>query len=325
MKRFFTLFLLTSSIALFGQTYRVTVETYVSNKLEDKFSFSLKQGDVQTKGFDGKLYAKRYRAHGYPHRGLQEKMAIEKEEKLAKKNATLKPEERVKSMLESAKKALASAETRYSVAEGAKQSIEEKVKELEDLDALASKGSSTFTTEYNVYLKRNGLTEEDAKVEKLFRKRPRNTGDVDEIDLGSFCKMKLLKTADKKVMVSMDYSYSRIMTYFYSDGNNNDNTITKHPIVERFEKLDVNNLVLTVGKPYCYQFTRLTPEKARSLADALAQSGIFGGGDGQASESSAKEEASPLDTEGDYKEIKRKFFSDSGKVVRVVITLRFED
>ena len=91
--------------------------------------------------------------------------------------------------------------------------------------------------------------------------------------MGSFCKIKLIKSADKKIKVSLDYAYSRIMSYFYSDGNNNGNTITKHPITERFEKLDVKDLVLTVGKPYCYQFTRLSPEKARSLSEAMAQSG----------------------------------------------------
>ena len=81
---------------------------------------------------------------------------------------------------------------------------------------------------------------------------------------------------------------------------------------------------MTVGKPYCFQFARLTPEKASSLADALSQSGIFGGSDGS-STPVAKEETNPLDTEGDYKEVKRKFSSDSGKVVRVVISLRFEN
>lgn len=329
MKKFLTVFFLTSSIALFGQSYRINVETYVANKLEDKFSFTLKEGDTQTKGFDGRMLAKRYRANGYMHKGILEKEALEKEEKLAKRRAMLKPADKVKKMLDAARKACASAETRLATAEGAKEAAEQKVKELEELESLAARGAFSFQKAYDDYMKKNGLTEADEKVEKLFRKRPKDTGDVDEIDLGSFCRIKLEKASDKKVMVSLDYAYSRIMSYFYSDGNNNDNTITKHPIFERFEKLDVSNLVLTMGKQYCYQFARVSPEKARSLSDAMAQTGIFGGGDAtpsaNAQATQPEVEKNPLDTEGDFKEIKRKFASDSGKVVRVVITLKADN
>lgn len=327
MKKFLTLFLLVQSLAVFGQSYRISVETYVSNKLEDKFSFTLSEGKEQQKGFDGKLLSKRYRAQGFPHKGLLEKLAIEKEEKIAKRTAAMKPAERVKKMLDKARKALESAETRMTTVSGQKDSAEQKVKELEELESLATRGSSSFQSAYADYLKRNGLTAEDAKVEKLFRKRPRDTGDVEEIDIGSFCNMKILKASDKKVKVSMDYAYSRVMSYFYSDGNNNGNTITKHAIAERFEKLGVEDLILTVGKQYCYQFTRLTTEKARSLSEAMAQSGIFGGGSDEGGKQTTAEspEDKALDAEGDYKEIKRKYASSSGKVVRVVISLRFDN
>lgn len=327
MKKFLTLFILVNALTVWGQAYRISVETYVANKLEDKFSFTLKEGETQEKGFDGKILAKRYRANGYPHKGLLEKAALEKEEKATKKMLSMKPEERIKRMVDKTRKSLEAAETRLSIVSGQKESLEQKLKELEDLEALASRGSPSFMSEFNYYLKRKGLTAEDAKIEKLYRKRPVDTGDVDEIDMGSFCRIKLIKAADKKVKVSMDYAYSRIMSYFYSDGNNNSNTITKHPITERFEKLGVDNLILTVGKSYCYQFTRLSPEKARSLSEAMAQSGIFAGDSSQNGNASAPEiaEAKSLDTEGDYTEIKRKHSSDSGKVVRVVISLRFDN
>ena len=74
MKKYFSalLILACASVAT-AQTYRVSVETYVGNKLEDKFSFTLEQGEKQTKGFDGKLLAKRYRAKGYQHSQILKK------------------------------------------------------------------------------------------------------------------------------------------------------------------------------------------------------------------------------------------------------------
>lgn len=72
MKLFYTLAAMTLSTCAFAQSYLLTVETFVGNKLEDKMSFSLQVGEPQTKGFDGKLLAKRYRAKGFPNKRYAE-------------------------------------------------------------------------------------------------------------------------------------------------------------------------------------------------------------------------------------------------------------
>lgn len=320
MKFFTILFALSASCCALAQSYMVTVETIVGNRSEDKFCFSLEKGVKQTKGFDGKLLAKRYRAKGFPHRGLAAKAAQKAEEKKLEEFAELRPAEIVKKYLEQARKELESA------AVGRRESLEDKVKTLENLDELASRGAATFDAEYNEFRKRYGLTDEDLNYKKLLQKRPRYTGDIEEIDYGSYCSMEIVKATEKKVYIDMNYTYSRINGSFYSDGNNNSNSITKHPIVERFEKLGVKDLKISIGKPYCFQFGRLSPEKARSLSEALSKSGIFGGGEGgeTVQESAQPQESSELDAQGSYAEIKRNFASDGGRVVRVVITVKPE-
>ncbi len=328
MKKFL---LLTSSLlfttCLFSQSYRITIETLVANKIEDKFSFSMSVGDSQTKGFDGRLLAKRYRAHGFPHKVLAAEEAFKKQEKAFEEELALKPDERIKKLLLEARKNFDSIDNRMSVLDANKQTTEENIKELESLESLLSRGASSFTADYNAYLKKKELTPEDFKLKKLMNRRPRDTGDVEEIELGSFCKISILKAVEKKIYVNFDYAFSRIHSYFYSDGNNNDNTITKHPIVERFEKMNLKNMLLIVGKPYCFQFTRVSPEKARSLSDALASTGIFGSGDAdkaKAEEKTADPELTALDAQGAYNSIKRKYQTEAGKVTRVVITVKEE-
>ncbi len=313
----------------FGQSYRITVETLVGNRAEDKLSFTLSAGDTQTKGFDGMLLAKRYRAKGFPHKGLEAKKALELEEAQNAEQSKLKPADVVKSLLDATSRELDAAERRIELASGRRDSIAEKMKELESLDELASRGSQGFAPAYDAFRKKYEMTEDDVKYQKLLKKRPRYTGDIEEIDYGSFCSITLVKASGKNVSIDMDYAYSRILSSFYSDGNNNSNSITKHPVVERFEKYDIKGLNLVVGKPYCIQFGRMPPEKARSLSEALAKSGIFGSGDAGSGDSGSgnsvpAREDSDLDAQGPYSEIKRKFASDGGRVVRVVISVRLE-
>lgn len=325
MKKYFSalLILACASVAA-AQTYRVSVETYVGNKLEDKFSFTLEQGEKQMKGFDGKLLAKRYRAKGYQHSQILKKALEFDEDKRQESQSALKPAERVRSLLEAARKDFDMAEKRLTSCQTSKEVAEGKLRELEELDALASRGSTSFKNAYEQYVKKNELTEEDIKFKKLVRRLPEDTGDVEKIDFGSFCRMKITKAADKKVTLAMDYCYSRIMTFFYADGNNNGNTVTKQPVVERFEKLGIKNLTLTVGAPYCIQFTRPSPdEAASSLAEAMAKTSVFGG---KSPEEVAplKAEKKPLDDQGLLSDIKRKYASQVGKVARAVITVKFE-
>lgn len=326
MKFFTILFALSASCCALAQSYLVTVETIVGNRSEDKFCFSLEKDVKQTKGFDGKLLAKRYRAKGFPHGGLAARAAQKAETKKLEELAELKPAEIVKKYLEQARNELESAQKSESAAVGRRESLEDKVKTLENLEELASRGAASFDAEYNEFRKRYGLTDEDINYKKLLQKRPRYTGDIEEIDYGSYCSMKIVKATEKKVYIDMNYAYSRINGSFYSDGNNNSNSITKHPIVERFEKLGVKDLKISIGKPYCFQFGRLSPEKARSLSEALSKSGIFGGGEGEESAGASvqPQETSELDAQGSYAEIKRNFASDGGRVVRVVITVKPE-
>ena len=326
MKKFIALsFLLCSSYAL-GASYLVTVETSVANKAEDKFSFSLSEGDTQTKGFDGMLMAKRYRAQGFPHRALDAKKELEADELKNAEMAKLKPADIVKDLLDKAVKERDLLDRRIETTQGKRDTLDEKIKSLESLAELSSRNSPGFKSAFDAFKKKYEMTEEDLKYRKILKKRPRYTGDIEEIDYGSFCNMTLVKANGKNITVNMDYAYSRILSSFYSDGNNNSNSITKHPIIERFEKLGITNLRLSVGKPYCIQFGRLSPEKNRSLSEALSKSGIFGGGGASAAQEAepVEERRSELDAYGLLSEIKRKYASDGGRVARVVITVKIE-
>ncbi len=325
MKKILFLLCLSLATVAFAQSYRVTVETIVGNKTEDEFSFTLAAGETQFKGFDGKLLAKRYRANGFPHRIMMEEQARKNFEEKLDKESALKPSERIAILLAKAQKEYNTFDTKISTLVGKKEKLAEMVKELEKLESMATRGTMAFKVAYDEYLKKNGLTAEDMKLKKMMNKRPRNTGDIEEIDFGSFCKITLTKTSEKKVMLDFDYSYSRINSYFYADGNNNANTITKTPIIERVDKIGVKDLTISVGKPYCFQFTRLPPEKARSLSEAVADSGIFGEGDASKPLQVEKDpEATALDAEGAFVSIKKKYASDARKVIRVVITVRPE-
>ncbi len=325
MKKFLLLVCLSFVTSVFAQSYRVTIETFVGNKLEDKFSFTMSQGESQEKGFDSKLLAKRYRAKGFPHRVLQAEEVRKAFEEKLDQEAAQKPIDRVKAWLGKAQAEFSSFDTRILTMNGKKEKLAEQIKELENLVELSSRGSASFRSSYQEYLKKYSFTDEDIKVKKMINKRPRNTGDIEEIELGSFCKITMKKSSDKKVMLDVDYSYARIHSYFYADGNNNSNTITKHPVVERFEKFGVSDLVVSIAKPYCFQFTRLSASKIQSLSDAIAESGIFGSGDPSKPSTSVEDpELTALDAQGVYSSIKKKYASDAGRVIRMVISVRPE-
>lgn len=327
MKLFFTLAAISLSTCALAQSYLLTVETFVGNKLEDKISFSLQVGEPQTKGFDGKLLAKRYRAKGFPNKRFAEIKAAEADAKKTEEESKLTPRDVVKKLAEKTRGELAAAERACEKASAKTDSLSEKLKLLEELEELGSRNSPSFDRSYEAFCKKYELTPADLEYQKMLKKRPAYTGDIEEIDYGSFCSAKVTKAADKDVLLNINYAYSRIRSSFYSDGTNNSNSITKHPVVERFEKYGMTNIHLVVGKPYCVQFGRLSAEKARSLSEALSKSGIFGDGEnasvGEESEAVADESAK-LDAQGLYSEIKRKYSGEGGRVVRAVFTLKHD-
>lgn len=328
MKLFYTLAAMTLSTCAFAQSYLLTVETFVGNKLEDKMSFSLQVGEPQTKGFDGKLLAKRYRAKGFPNKRYAEIKAAAADAKKTEAESKMTPREVVKNLAEKTRGELAAAERASESASAKIDSLSEKLKLLEELEELGSRNSPSFDRSYEAFCKKYELTPADLEYKKMLKKRPAYTGDIEEIDYGSFCSVKIMKAADKDVLLNINYAYSRIRSSFYSDGTNNSNSITKHPVVERFEKYGMKNVHLVVGKPYCVQFGRLSAEKARSLSEALSKSGIFGDGEsvagGEQAEAEADESAK-LDAQGLYSEIKRKYSGEGGRVLRAVFTLKHDN
>lgn len=326
--------ILTLGFSAYADSYDISVQTFVGGKLEDTFSFVLSEGKFQEKGFDTKLLAKRYRAAGWIH----PEVAARGTDKGGKEGGA---EEEVagepkKPLFEQAKEKLSALETEYSKLEMSLDRSKEKLAYLGErvkaLGAAVEKGSrnrGVFPAAYKDYMdKYEPLAEQEENYEKLMKKMPRNTGDVEEVFLGSYCRMALVKEGKKSIAVDLDYAYSRVMSYFYSDGNNNDNSITKHPVFERFEKLGMKKVKLPFGTPYCIQLGRPTPTEARSLQDALESTSIFsgtnaGGGAGAPRVSVKPEyEASALDAQGPFDEIRKKYSLDSGKTLRVVITAK---
>jgi len=326
MKRTMTfLFCALACVCLHAQTYSLTVETQVGTRNEDKFSFSLSPKVAQTKGFESKLLAKRYRAQGFLSKELERQKMLEEEEKKDSDLLKMKPIDVVRDMLEKTRKESDFADHRLETAQSKKEALAEKVKELEDLLEKAARNQATFERAFAEFQKKYGINAEEMKYKQMMRKRPRDTGDVDEVEIGSFCTAAITKVSEKVAHLDVDYAYNRIASGFYADGNNNDNTVTKITVIERFSKLGVKDLKLPLGKTYCFQFARKTGEKGGSLSEAASQAGIFGGGDGSGGAAASVEEPkSELDAEGFLPEIKRKFPDDAGKVVRVLITVKEE-
>jgi len=324
---------LASATAASAVSYDVTVETLVGGKIEDRFSFTMEQGARQVKGYDAKLLAKRYRAKGFAHKfqtmptvGLESERQSAAASEQAKEEK--KPLELAQEKLSLMRRELSAAERKIDQIKMGNETLRDKVAALEDVVSKAERNPASFAAGYAAYQKKfEPVVEVDENYERLMKKRPKSTGDVEEVELGSYCNLIIQKGNEKAVSVDLSYAYSRQFSSFYSDGNNNDNTITKFPIFEKFEKMGVKNLVINVGKTYCFQFGRPTPDEAKTLQEALSSTSVFGGsGDISAPKDSetavAEEPKSPLDAAGYYTEIKRKFPSDAGKTVRMLITVK---
>ncbi len=328
MRTLFTLALTLVGLPLFAASYNITVETLVAGRLEDTFSFVLSEENPQEKGFDTKMLAKRYRANGWIHPDVAQRDADEKEakEKAALEAAPKKtPLDIAKEKLDGLEKKYSSLERRTERSKEQLSALEERVNMLREAVEKGTRNMGLFTTAYNEYLDRYEPKEDvDEKLAALLKKQPKNTGDVEEVYLGSYCRMKLVKEGNKTILVDMDYAYARVLAAFYSDGNNNGNSITKHPIFERFDKIGLKNVKLSLSKPFCIQIGRPSPDEARTLQDALAQTSLFSDS-GEAQEVKPEKptyQAAELDTQGSYKKIKEKYASDVAKTVRVVITVK---
>jgi len=324
--RIFATLVFFAAIAAQAASYDMLVETFVGGKLEDKFSFRLEDGVVQEKGFDTRIYAKRYRAEGWRPAAIERKEAEAAEAAEAEKSAAKKPLELAREKLSALENQISSNERHTEILASKSKELSEKRDALAAVIEKASRSSSAFEAAYAKYLEQyEPKDEEDIKYQKLMKRVPKNTGDVDIVDLGSFCRVKVVKSTEKSIRVNLDFAYVRILSAFYSDGNNNGNSITKFPVFERFEKFGAENVKFSFGVPYCMQFGRPSPEEARSLQDVISSSSIFAGtsaGKAQLQLQLPTYQASSLDAQGTYSEIKDNFPQDAGRTIRVVVTVK---
>ena len=322
-KYIFTLLLLCACAFAYAAKFKVSVEVCVGLRTEDKFYFEMDEGEIQQKGYDGKMLAKRYRGHGFPHRTIKFQESEEEIEKQKAEIAKRTPAEEADAKLFELNRKIREFDRRIESAKSMSDSIVQKRDILAKIIEKDGKNPRALKKSFDDFLEKYEKKEAtDENYERLMRRIPRDTGDVEEIDVGSYFDIKILKAFEKGVTADVNMSYSRINSWFYSDGNNNDNTITKQPIYEKFEKLDVKELPLEFGKSYCFQFGRPDQKTARSLKEAESRTQLFG----ESRETLKVEETaeapaqtSPLDAQGPLSEIKKKFKSDEGKTIRFII------
>lgn len=329
MKTIFSIVLFVASVSLFAQKYTVTIETHIAGKPEDKFSFVIRENESQYKGFDGRLHAKRYMGKGF---SANSKVEFPKKEDSTTEKA--EPKKKIKPIDEARAKhaiMLDNVMRLDGAIESAKSQKERVSIQCDELGAVlesAERGSNIFEREYKKYLdKYEKRDAEKERIDALFRNRPKNTGDVEIFDMGSCCGFKLKKVEGKKAIVDFNYIFSNLVGYMYSEGNNNDNSIMKHPRFERIMK-KVRNLEVNLNRTYCIQFERPNLDSEGDLKDALANTQFFSDGDNAGSSAKAstvaEKEGTPseFDIQGSYAEVRRKFPNGLNKTVRILITVR---
>ena len=329
MRKILACCLLSASFAAFAQTaYNVKVETYLAGKLDDKFEFVVKDGSPQEKGYDGRYLAKRYLAKGFPNTSLTlkgeakaEKEALEAEEKKSF-------EDRLSGLLMGARAALSSAEVALGKANDRIDNEREKVKMLEEIGALLARSEAQAKVKFKEFEQKYSLTAQDrSDAKKLARLRKLKYQDFEEFDVGSYCKMSVVKVLNKRqVRFNISYAYSKLMSMQYHDGKNSDNSITKYPIFEIYERLNTPAKI-TLGKPYCIQFTR--PKsilEAKTVQEAMSKSSLFSGAAAPAIDASSEEKkiekpSGELDAKGPYEKIKAQYQIRTGETLRAVFTV----
>ncbi len=333
MKKFIICSLLSFfSVSALAQAYNVKVETYVGGKLEDKFSFVIKADEVQEKGFDGKYLAKRYLAKGFENTALAMAEETEKIKLNRAKEAEKTYLQKTEEMLLALKNDLLNAEKRIESSNAVIELNNKKAQALEEILELAKNGSVSAKTKYEAYMQEYGLTKQDrADAKKLARLKRIKYQDFEEYDIGSFCRMEIIKVLNPRaIRFKISYAYSRLLSTAYHDGLNTNNAITKYPIFEIFERLNTKAKII-LGKPYCIQFARPNSvEEAKSIQDAIAQTRLFSGvetslspendSDEDSSESTSAKK-SPLDVKGSYEKIKEAFKAETASTLRAVFTV----
>lgn len=328
MKSYIIILTMLFSSLLWAQKYAITVETRIGGKHEDKFTFVLAENESQFKGFDGKLLAKRYMTNGFPSKKVnmsEYKKDDTKKKKIVKEVRKIKPIDEARMKLSAIKNEMLALENSLV---GSQSRIDKLAMQADFLENVINKGErniSLFAGEYKNYLDKfepvDAQNEKDKKIEAMFRNRPKNTGDIEEIDVGSFCAIKLLKVNGKKLYLNMDYIYSRPASFFYADGNNNGNIILKQQQFERLER-KFRALEVMLGKPYCIQFERPKLDSEKTLSDALSQTSIFSKS-GKATVSAPEStEKSPFDVQGLYSEIRKEFPNGIAKTARIIISVK---
>ena len=317
-----------SACAFSAQRYNISFETYVGGKLEDKFFFEMSNGETQKKGFEAKMLSKRYRMTGFEHPTLRMKAKEEELDKLLEVGGRVKLDnkqsfEQANEKLSALERTLRINERKIESMQAALSPLKDHIKELEDLVALYNRNRATFAEKYALYLDKYDppLTEADIKTRKAAL-YSRLRSDCDEFNVGSYCDLTILKATSSAILVDLNYAYSRPFSWFYSNENSNTNNISKFPIFETFEKLDVKNLTLFIGKPYCIQFSRPALDgMSKSMSKATEGTMLEGlaSGSDMVNLNIPSNADSSLNVEGPYSDILAKFKFDGGKTVRVVI------
>lgn len=326
LRVFSTLILIAASLS-YGANYRITIETLVGGKLEDKFSFEMADGTKEQKGFEGRMLAKRYRIKGFDHPALklkeQEKLLDKLLENNGKEKLTKKPIDAANERLAKLERTLRAALRRIESMQEALTPLKDDIKELETLIGNYDRNRSTFGEKYLRYIeqKEPPMSELDIKQRKaaLYAKQ---RGEAEEFNVGSYCEIEIAKANATAVSLNLTYAYSRLFSWFYTDGNNNGNTTVKFPIFETFEKFDVKALTVFIGKPYCFQFARPALDGSKSMSTATEGTMLAGMGKDEPKVYIPSEADNALNAEGPLSEILQKFKFDAGKTVRVIISVK---
>lgn len=327
----FAFFSLVAASVAQQPSYSVTVETYVGSRQVDKFSFEMKEKTTQQKGFDAMMQAKRYRGKGFPHKVLEadakEKLAAKKLANQIKAEKRKKPLEKAEEKLDILKKRMYDAKDGADTAKQYYENLSAQLKKLEAIVKKGQRGLAEFEQEFKDYLSNFDPQKEiDEKYEAMLRQIPKDSGDIEEIEYGSFCKFKLNKVAGNVVNANISFAYSALLSWFYADGNNNDDIILKHPIFERYEMLGLKNVEMPLNKPFAFVFDRQNDSDSRTLQDALAATTIFGdkspdtAPSPEAEEPKEKEYEQTFKDSGLYSEMKKKH--NGGKNVTIVFTVK---